>query len=103
MYRSTQRLLALDAGTRLYVCHDYPPDTRAPQCMATVREHRERNIHVGNGKTEDEFVAMREARDATLGMPTLILPAIQVNIRAGQFPRASGNGTTFLKIPVNVL
>jgi glyoxylase-like metal-dependent hydrolase (beta-lactamase superfamily II) len=102
MYRSTQRLLALDADTRLYVCHDYPPDTREAQCMATVREHREKNIHVGNGKTEDEFVAMREARDATLGMPTLILPAIQVNIRAGQFPRASGNGTAFLKIPLNV-
>jgi glyoxylase-like metal-dependent hydrolase (beta-lactamase superfamily II) len=103
MYRSIQRLLALDADTRLFVCHDYPPESRAPQWMATVREHRERNIHVGNGKSEAEFVAMREARDATLGMPTLILPAIQVNIRAGRFPAASDNGTTYLKIPLNAL
>ncbi|SAK44621.1 beta-lactamase domain-containing protein [Caballeronia fortuita] len=102
MYRSIQRLLALDPGTRLFVCHDYPPETRGPQWQSTVREQREKNIHVG-GKSEDEFVAMREARDATLGMPTLILPAIQVNIRAGQFPDAAGNGTTYLKIPLNAL
>jgi glyoxylase-like metal-dependent hydrolase (beta-lactamase superfamily II) len=103
MYRSIQRLLALDPGTRVFVCHDYPPDARGPQWQSSVREQREQNIHVGGGKSEDEFVAMREARDATLGMPTLILPAIQVNIRAGQFPDASGNGTTFLKIPLNAL
>ncbi|MDR5792118.1 MBL fold metallo-hydrolase [Caballeronia sp. LZ008] len=101
MYRSIQRLLALDPDTRLFVCHDYPPETRAPKWQATVREQREKNIHVGGGKTEDEFVAMREARDATLGMPTLILPAIQVNIRAGHFPDAASNGTTYLKIPLN--
>lgn len=68
-----------------------------------MREQREHNIHVGGGKSEDEFVAIREARDATLGMPTLILSAIQVNIRAGRFPEASGNGTTYLKIPLNAL
>jgi glyoxylase-like metal-dependent hydrolase (beta-lactamase superfamily II) len=101
LYRSIQRLLALDPDTRLFVCHDYPPDTRAPRWQSTVREQREQNIHVGGGKTEDEFVAMREARDATLDMPTLILPAIQVNIRAGHFPEAAGNGTTYLKIPLN--
>ncbi|WP_087046776.1 MBL fold metallo-hydrolase [Caballeronia ptereochthonis] len=103
LYRSIQRLLALDPDTRLFVCHDYPPETRAPRCETTVREQREHNIHVGGGKTEDEFVAMREARDATLGMPTLILPAIQVNIRAGRFPEAARNGTTYLKIPLNAL
>lgn len=103
MYRSIQRLLALDPDTRMFVCHDYPPDTRAPQWETTVREQREHNIHVGGGKSEDEFVAMREARDATLGMPTLILPAIQVNIRAGQMPVASPNGTTYLKIPLNAI
>ncbi|SAL68715.1 beta-lactamase domain-containing protein [Caballeronia peredens] len=103
LYRSIQRLLALDPETRLFVCHDYPPGTRPPQWQATVREQREHNVHVGGGQAEDAFVAMREARDATLGMPTLILPAIQVNIRAGRFPDASGNGTTYLKIPLNAL
>jgi glyoxylase-like metal-dependent hydrolase (beta-lactamase superfamily II) len=103
MYRSIQRLLALDADTRLFVCHDYPPEPRGPQWQSSVREQREHNIHIGGGKTEDEFVTMREARDATLSMPTLILPAIQVNIRAGRFPDASQNGTTFLKIPLNAL
>jgi glyoxylase-like metal-dependent hydrolase (beta-lactamase superfamily II) len=103
LYRSIASLLALDPDTRLFVCHDYPPDTRDPRWHATVREQREHNIHVGGGKSEDDFVAMREARDATLGMPTLILPAIQVNIRAGRFPDAAGNGTTYLKIPLNAL
>jgi len=101
LYRSIQRLLALGPDTRLFVCHDYPPGSRAVQWQSTVREQRERNIHVGGSKSEDEFVAMREARDATLGMPTLILPAIQVNIRAGQFPDPAGNGTSYLKIPLN--
>jgi glyoxylase-like metal-dependent hydrolase (beta-lactamase superfamily II) len=103
LFRSIQRLLTLPADTRLFVCHDYPPDSRDPQWETTVGAQRLHNIHVGAGKPEDEFVAMREARDATLGMPTLILPAIQVNIRAGQFPDAAGNGTTYLKIPLNAL
>jgi glyoxylase-like metal-dependent hydrolase (beta-lactamase superfamily II) len=103
LYRSIQRLLALPRDTRLFVCHDYPPATRDPQWETSVEEQRLYNIHVGAGKSEDEFVAMREARDATLGMPTLILPAIQVNIRAGKFPDAAGNGTTYLKIPLNAL
>lgn len=103
LYRSIQRLLALPRDTRLFVCHDYPPATRDPQWETSVEAQRLYNIHVGAGKSEDEFVAMREARDATLGMPTLILPAIQVNIRAGKFPDAAGNGTTYLKIPLNAL
>ena len=103
LYRSIQRLLALPRDTRLFVCHDYPPATREPQWETSVEAQRLYNIHVGAGKSEDEFVAMREARDATLGMPTLILPAIQVNIRAGKFPDAAGNGTTYLKIPLNAL
>jgi glyoxylase-like metal-dependent hydrolase (beta-lactamase superfamily II) len=103
LYRSIQRLLALPGDTRLFVCHDYPPATRDPQWETSVEAQRLYNIHVGAGKSEDEFVAMREARDATLGMPTLILPAIQVNIRAGKFPDAAGNGTTYLKIPLNAL
>lgn len=103
LYRSIQRLLALPGDTRLFVCHDYPPATRDPQWETSVEAQRLYNIHVGAGKSEDEFVAMREARDATLGIPTLILPAIQVNIRAGKFPVAAGNGTTYLKIPLNAL
>ncbi|TCK44655.1 glyoxylase-like metal-dependent hydrolase (beta-lactamase superfamily II) [Paraburkholderia sp. BL8N3] len=103
LYRSIQRLLALPGDTRLFVCHDYPPATRDPQWETSVEAQRLYNIHVGAGKSEDEFVAMREARDATLGMPTLILPAIQVNIRAGKFPDAAVNGTTYLKIPLNAL
>jgi glyoxylase-like metal-dependent hydrolase (beta-lactamase superfamily II) len=95
--------VALPRDTRLFVCHDYPPATRDPQWETSVEAQRLYNIHVGAGKSEDEFVAMREARDATLGMPTLILPAIQVNIRAGKFPDAAGNGTTYLKIPLNAL
>jgi glyoxylase-like metal-dependent hydrolase (beta-lactamase superfamily II) len=103
MYRSIQRLFTLDPDTRVFVCHDYPPETREPRWETTIREQHAQNIHVGGGKSEAEFVAMREARDATLGMPTLILPAIQVNIRAGRFPEASGNGTRYLRIPLNTL
>ncbi|MDR5819247.1 MBL fold metallo-hydrolase [Caballeronia sp. LZ043] len=101
LYGSIGRLLALPPDTPLFVCHDYPPESRAAHWQATVREQRERNIHVGGGKSEAEFIAMREARDATLGMPTLFIPAIQVNIRAGRFPDPSGNGTTYLKLPLN--
>ncbi len=103
MYCSIQRLLALDDDTRVFVCHDYPPDTREPQWQSTVRAQREHNVHVGGSIGEAEFVAMREARDKTLGMPTLIIPAIQVNIRTGRFPAASDNGTTYLKIPLDRL
>ena len=100
LYRSIQRILNLPPETRLYQCHDYPPDGRAPQPCASVAQQRADNVHLA-GKTEDAFVAMREARDKTLDMPALLLPAVQVNIRAGALPAAEGNGISYLKIPVN--
>lgn len=103
MFRSIQRLLAFPASVRLYVCHDYPPPGRAPQCMTTVGEQRKSNIHVRDGIDEETFVDMRTRRDAGLGMPTLLLPAIQVNVRAGDLPPAEENGVTYLKIPLNKL
>ncbi|MGC9269266.1 MBL fold metallo-hydrolase [Acidiphilium sp.] len=104
LYRSIQKIFALPAETRLFMCHDYRPATRTIFAWeTTVAAERAANIHVRDGVTEDEFVAMREARDATLDMPRLILPSIQVNMRAGDMPPAESNGTTYLKIPVNVL
>jgi glyoxylase-like metal-dependent hydrolase (beta-lactamase superfamily II) len=103
LYRSIQRILQLPAQTVVYVCHDYPPQTRQPQWQTTVAEQRANNIHVKNGINEAAFVAMRSARDATLDMPTLILPSIQVNVRAGQLPSADDNGITYLRIPLNTL
>ena len=103
LYRSIRQLLDLPADTRLYMCHDYPPEGRAPAWVATVAEQRAHNIHVHDGVDEDSFVAMRQARDATLDMPVLILPSVQVNIRAGEMPPPEGNGVTYLKIPVNAL
>jgi glyoxylase-like metal-dependent hydrolase (beta-lactamase superfamily II) len=103
LYRSVRRLLALPADTRLFVCHDYPPAGRAPRCEATVAEQRAANIHVHEGVSEDAFVAMRERRDATLEVPTLILPSLQVNVRGGQLPPAEDDGVSYLKIPLNVL
>jgi len=103
LYRSIRKLLLLPAETRLFVCHDYPPDGRAPQWETTVGEQRNENIHMHDGVTEDAFVAMRVARDGTLELPTLMLPSIQVNIRAGNLPPPEGNGISYLKIPVNVL
>src|SRR5690606_33804193 len=86
LYRSIQRLLALPDATRMFMCHDYPPAGREHQCETTVAAQKRGNIHVREGIGEDAFVAMREKRDVTLDMPRLILPAIQVNIRAGQMP-----------------
>lgn len=104
LYRSVQTLLALPEETRLFVCHDYPPKGRVVhRCETTVGEQKRHNIHVRDGISEAEFVAMREARDATLDMPRLILPSIQVNIRAGRMPPAEDNGTVYLKIPINLL
>jgi len=85
------------------VCHDYPPASRRAQWQTTVAEQRARNIHVRDGIAEDEFVAMRRARDATLDVPTLILPSIQVNVRAGRLPPADDNGVSYLRIPLNAL
>lgn len=103
LYRSIKKLLSLPGQTRLYMCHDYPPDERPVSHLSTIAEQRSYNIHVHDGVTEDEFVALREARDATLEMPVLILPSVQLNIRAGQFPPAEDNGIAYLKIPLNQL
>jgi glyoxylase-like metal-dependent hydrolase (beta-lactamase superfamily II) len=103
LYRSIHKLLALPTDTRLFMCHDYPPERRGPAWETTVREQRERNIHVHDGVSEEQFVAMRQARDATLTMPTLILPAVQVNVRAGEFPPPEANGVRYLKIPLNAV
>lgn len=103
LYRSIHRLLSLPADTTLYMCHDYPPAGREAAWRTTVAAQRAGNIHVRDGITEDDFVAMRTGRDATLSMPALILPAIQVNIRAGHFPPAEDNGVRYLKIPVDAL
>lgn len=101
MYASIHKLLAFPADVRLYICHDYPPEGRVPECMTTVGEQRKNNIHVRDGIDENAFVEMRTRRDAGLDMPTLLLPAIQVNVRAGNLPPAEGNGVTYLKIPIN--
>lgn len=103
LYRSIQKLLALPDDLRLFVCHDYPGDSRGHACETTVAAQRADNIHVGGGVTEEDFVQMRDARDATLGMPRLILPSIQVNIRAGRMPPAEPDGRRYLKIPLNAL
>ena len=103
LYRSVRRLLSLPPETRLFMCHDYPPEGRSPVWESTVAEQRAKNIHVHDGVSEGEFVKMRTARDATLDMPTLILPSVQVNIRAGEMPPAEDNGVSYLKIPLNAL
>jgi glyoxylase-like metal-dependent hydrolase (beta-lactamase superfamily II) len=103
LYRSVHRLLGLPPQARLFMCHDYPPQGRAPAWETTVAFQRAHNIHVHDGVTEDAFVDLRTRRDATLEMPVLILPAVQVNIRAGALPPPEENGVTYLKIPVNAL
>lgn len=103
LYRSIQRILALPPETRIYVCHDYGPGGREPRFETTVAEERARNIHVGNGRSEAEFVALRTGRDATLGTPTLLIPSIQVNVRAGDLPPPEENGVSYIKVPLNRL
>jgi len=103
LYASTRKLLSLAPETRLFMCHDYPPTDRAVAFETTVAEQRAKNIHVHDGVSEEEFVAMRTQRDATLEMPTLILPSVQINIRAGQLPPKEDNGVAYLKIPLNAL
>lgn len=103
LYRSIQKLLELPDETRIFVCHDYPGDQREHRWETSVGEQKRANIHVGAGTSEAEFVRMREARDATLGMPRLILPSVQVNIRAGEMPPAEDNGVHYLKIPIDQL
>lgn len=104
LFRSLRRILALPPETRLFMCHDYLPKGRTTYVWeTTVAAEREGNIHAHDGITEDEFVAMREARDATLDMPRLILPSVQVNMRAGHLPPPDDNGIVYLKLPVNAV
>ncbi|MDN5507409.1 MAG: MBL fold metallo-hydrolase, partial [Comamonas sp.] len=101
LYRSIRRILALPGQTCIWVCHDYPPAGRKPQWQTTVQAQRDSNIHVHAGVSEAEFVQMRTARDATLDMPTLILPSVQVNVRAGKLPPAQDDGRTYIQLPIN--
>ena len=104
LYRSIQRLFALPPETRVFVGHDYLPEGRTEiRWETTVAAEAPDNIHIGGGRSEDDFVALREARDATLKVPALILPALQVNIRAGALPPAEASGNRFLKLPLNVI
>jgi len=104
LFRSIKKVLSLPPETRLFMCHDYKAPGRDEYRWETsVAEERARNIHVHDGISEDEFVAMREARDATLDMPRLILPSIQINMRAGQLPEPEDNGLRYIKIPLNAL
>jgi glyoxylase-like metal-dependent hydrolase (beta-lactamase superfamily II) len=103
LYASTRKILSLPAETRLFMCHDYPPNGR-PVCFeTTVAEQKANNIHVHDGISEAQFVEMRTKRDATLEMPVLILPAVQINIRAGELPPKEDNGISYAKIPLNAL
>ncbi|MGL6071809.1 MBL fold metallo-hydrolase [Craterilacuibacter sp.] len=103
LYRSARALLSLPGETRLFMCHDYPPPERQPAWESTVAEQRRLNIHLNDTVTEAAFIAMRQQRDATLAMPTLILPSVQINIRAGEMPPKDTNGVAYLKIPLDLL
>lgn len=103
LYASIRKLLSLPPQTRLFMCHDYPPNNRPIAFETTVAEQRSKNIHVHDGISEEEFIQMRTKRDATLEMPVLILPAVQINIRAGEMPPKEANQTSYVKIPLNVL
>jgi len=103
LYASTRKILSLPPATRLFMCHDYPPDGRPVNFMTTVAEQKANNIHVHDGISEAQFVEMRNQRDATLEMPVLILPAVQINIRAGELPPKEDNGIAYAKIPLNAL
>jgi glyoxylase-like metal-dependent hydrolase (beta-lactamase superfamily II) len=103
LYRSICRLLALPASTRLYLCHDYPTAGREACSLSSVAQQRAQNIHVRDGVTEPAFISMRTQRDATLDLPQLMLPAIQVNIRAGKLPPPGSNGVRYLKIPLDLM
>jgi len=103
LYGSIRSILALPAATRLFLCHDYPPATRGPIAQSSVEAQTQDNIHIGHGATEDAFIAIRTARDATLPVPRLLLPALQVNIRGGRLPDADAEGIAYLKLPLNQL
>lgn len=101
LYRSIQKILSLPGDTRIFVGHDYGPGGRAIAWESTVKAHKQSNIHIGGGVSEEQFVAMRTARDKTLSLPNLIIPSVQVNMRAGRLPNPEDNGTIYLKIPLN--
>jgi glyoxylase-like metal-dependent hydrolase (beta-lactamase superfamily II) len=101
LYDSMQKILSLPEGTRLYMCHDYAAGGRDYKNETTVAEERVNNIHLKDGKSRDDYIKLRQGRDATLPVPALLLPAIQVNIRAGNLPEPEANGVVYLKIPVN--
>jgi len=103
LFASTRKILSLPPKTRLFMCHDYPPNGRAVNFETSVAEQRAKNIHVNDGISEAQFVEMRTKRDATLDMPVLILPAVQINIRAGELPPKEDNGIAYVKIPLNAL
>jgi len=103
LYRTVQRLYELPPETRVFVCHDYSPGGREPRCETTIRDQRAANIHVRDGVSEAEFVAMRRGRDATLDVPNLIIPSVQANIRAGRLPPPEADGASYFKVPLNVL
>lgn len=103
LYQSIQRILSMPDDLRLFMCHDYMPNGRDVEYQTTVKKQREHNIHVHQGVSEADFVAMREKRDATLGMPRLILPSLQINMRAGHLPKADTNDVVYLKLPLNLL
>jgi glyoxylase-like metal-dependent hydrolase (beta-lactamase superfamily II) len=102
LFRSINKVLSLPEDTVLYMCHDYQPAGREVQFVSSVADERANNIHVRNGISEEQFVAMRNRRDASMAMPTLILPSVQINMRAGHLPDPETNGTRYLKIPLNV-
>ena len=101
LYRSIQKILSYPDDTLIFVCHDYPPTSRKVEWVTTVGEQKKNNIHVKTSIGEDEFVKVREARDKTLNMPKLIIPSIQVNMRAGNLPPAEDSGDVFIKVPIN--
>ena len=103
LYASVQKILSLPSNTRLFMCHDYPPDERPVRFETTVAEQRAHNIHLNDGMDEATFIQLRTARDKTLAMPVLILPSVQINIRAGELPPPEDNGVAYLKIPLNAL
>ncbi|WP_026348908.1 MBL fold metallo-hydrolase [Psychrobacter lutiphocae] len=103
MYHSIQKILSLPDNTQIYLCHDYPPEGRTHSAITTVADQKRHNIHVKQGISEAEFVKMRTQRDATLDMPRLIIPSVQVNIRAGKMPEPESNGVRYLKVPLNTL
>ena len=103
LYDSIQKVLALPDETRLFMCHDYGPNGREIRWETTVAEEKAHNIHVGGGKTREEFIRFRTERDAQLAMPRLIIPSLQVNMRAGQLPPADDSGRRYLKVPINSL